>query len=172
MDAPPLRFTPVRDAAAVATVAALAAKIWREHYPAIIGAGQVEYMIERFQSAAAMEAQIREQGYRYFLVEDGDGPAGYLAAAVRGEELFLSKFYLTAACRGRGYARPMMGFVEDLARAAGCRALTLTVNKRNAVAIRAYERLGFVIEKEIVIDIGGGYVMDDYAMARRVDQPA
>jgi hypothetical protein len=35
-------------------------------------------------------------------------------------------------------------------------------------AVEAYKRMGFAIEKEVVADIGGGFVMDDYLMTRPV----
>ena len=39
-----------------------------------------------------------------------------------------------------------------------------SVNKRNQQALGAYRRYGFVIREEVVVDIGGGFVMDDYIM--------
>jgi RimJ/RimL family protein N-acetyltransferase len=42
------------------------------------------------------------------------------------------------------------------------------VNKANVRAQRAYEQFGFRRIEDAVFDIGGGYVMDDYIMARRV----
>lgn len=42
----------------------------------------------------------------------------------------------------------------------------LNVNKHNAVAIAAYERCGFRIASGVEIDIGGGFVMDDWVMER------
>jgi len=52
------------------------------------------------------------------------------------------------------------------ARAAGARTLILNVNKRNVQAIRAYEKHGFVTREAVVVDIGSGWVMDDFVMAR------
>jgi len=40
------------------------------------------------------------------------------------------------------------------------------VNKRNVRAIKAYQRNGFEIADSVVTDIGGGFVMDDYVMAK------
>ncbi len=40
----------------------------------------------------------------------------------------------------------------------------LTVHKGNADTLAAYEKLGFTLAGEIVIDIGNGYVMDDYRL--------
>ena len=59
-----------------------------------------------------------------------------------------------------------IGCAENAARARGCAALVLNVNKRNAQAIRAYERSGFTAREAVVVDIGGGFVMDDYVMAK------
>ena len=53
-------------------------------------------------------------------------------------------------------------------RAAGARTLMLNVNKHNTQAIRAYEKHGFAIRDAVVVDIGGGFVMDDYVMAKRI----
>jgi RimJ/RimL family protein N-acetyltransferase len=53
-------------------------------------------------------------------------------------------------------------------RAAGAHRLILYVNKRNAKAIAAYQRNGFVIAESVVTDIGGGFVMDDYVMAKNL----
>jgi hypothetical protein len=44
--------------------------------------------------------------------------------------------------------------------------LVLNVNKRNEVAIAAYSRHGFTIRESVKNDIGGGFVMDDYVMAK------
>ena len=42
--------------------------------------------------------------------------------------------------------------------------LILTVNKHNHVAISAYRHYGFEIAADSVVDIGGGFVMNDYLM--------
>jgi ribosomal protein S18 acetylase RimI-like enzyme len=55
---------------------------------------------------------------------------------------------------------------EHEVRGLGAARLMLTVNKRNSKAIAAYERNGFTITESIVVDIGGGFVMDDYVMAK------
>jgi ribosomal protein S18 acetylase RimI-like enzyme len=56
--------------------------------------------------------------------------------------------------------------VAAAARAEGARTLILNVNKQNTQAIRAYEKHGFATRSAVVVDIGNGYAMDDYVMAR------
>lgn len=40
-------------------VETLASQIWYQHYPDIIGLEQVEYMLAKFNSAKAIEEQVR-----------------------------------------------------------------------------------------------------------------
>jgi GNAT superfamily N-acetyltransferase len=158
----------VLDDLQILTVAELAREIWVEHYTSIIGAAQVEYMLERFQSVEAIARQIREEGYCYFLIEGGQRPSGYFGIQVMDATLFLSKFYVLASERGKGYGKRAMAFIEQLARDAGCSEITLTVNKNNKDSVAAYERMGFKIDKSIVQDIGNGFVMDDYLMEKSI----
>ena len=67
---------------------------------------------------------------------------------------------------GQGLGRRLIEHVAAQARADGATTLVLNVNKRNASAIAAYRRCGFAVREEVVVDIGGGYVMDDYVMAK------
>jgi len=144
-------------------IARLADTIWREHYIPIIGEGQVTYMLERFQSAGAIEQQAAS-GMRYYLLEHQGQSAGYCAYEKRGEELFLSKIYVLQSLRGLGLGKAAMQFVVDRARQENCRRITLTVNKFNAGSIAAYLRMGFRQGPPVQQDIGGGYIMDDYLM--------
>jgi ribosomal protein S18 acetylase RimI-like enzyme len=56
--------------------------------------------------------------------------------------------------------------VEREVRAGAGRRLILSVNKRNTRALAAYRRNGFIITESVITDIGGGFVMDDYIMAK------
>lgn len=163
-----IAILPVLDEQSVELVASLAASIWREHYPSIIGAAQVEYMLEKFQSSRAIVEQVRA-GYRYYLMKDMTGAVvGYFSVIARERELFLSKIYLERGSRGKGYAREAMRFIEHLAASQSLSAITLTVNKNNRDSIGAYRKMDFVIDGSIVQDIGNGFVMDDYAMRKTV----
>jgi ribosomal protein S18 acetylase RimI-like enzyme len=56
----------------------------------------------------------------------------------------------------------MLRHVADVARNSGFRSLILAVNKQNIKAQKAYERFGFRQYKSVQIDIGNGFIMDDY----------
>lgn len=150
----------------IGTVAALAARIWTEHYSGLLSDGQIAYMVEKFQSQEAILRQIEEDGYRYFLLDAGDGPAGYAGLQVTGERLFLSKLYIEKAARGRGLASFALERMEELCRRERLSAIWLTVNKQNESSIAVYKAWGFAVTDTQTADIGEGYVMDDYIMER------
>lgn len=161
-----LQFAPVLTEADIASVASLAHDIWYEYYVPLIGRAQVDYMVARFQSASAIAQQIADS-YEYFMVQCESRTLGYFAVEPRPAEgaLFISKFYVVREVRGSGTGRACMEFIERLAWERRLGRLWLTVNKGNP-AVNAYQRLGFRISEELVIDIGGGFVMDDFRMEK------
>lgn len=151
-----------------ATIASLAHEIWTEHYTPIIGPEQVTYMLANFQSEPAIAAQVQEQNYHYYLLQPESQPIGYLSIQLRPPAVFLSKLYLLASERGKGYAKSALKFIESFAAEHDCKTITLTVNKYNTHTLKAYQKMGFAIQKAIVQDIGNGYIMDDYVMEKNL----
>ena len=149
-------------------IGALAEEIWNEHYQSILSQEQIDYMVEKFQSVKAITVQMREEGYQYFLLELSDEDAGYMAIKVEEDRLFLSKLYLRKSARGQGVASEAMRYLENLCRQNGLSAIWLTVNKHNLGSIAVYEHLGFQKSYEQAADIGGGFVMDDHIMEKRI----
>lgn len=146
-------------------VADLAEKIWHECFPGIISEEQICYMIEKYQSFDAMKRQTKHEDYSYLAVHENGEICGYIGVKPeRDDRFFLSKLYLRSDKRGRGIATIMLKKVFDEAAMAGKNAVYLTVNKHNDHAIAVYKKNGFSVADEIVTDIGGGFVMDDYVM--------
>lgn len=152
------------------TVRALAARIWPRVYGDIIGAGQIAYMLGRFYDPALMAEEIERRGVCYALIEFDGLPAGYLSfEGLRGEKVaFIHKLYLLPECHGVGAGAMALEWVEKAAARVGLRFMKLRVNKNNVTAIRAYLRRGFTFAGDVVTDIGGGFVMDDYWMEKPV----
>ena len=46
----------------------IARVVWHETYDPLLPDGQVEYMLDKFQSDHAVKAQMKAQGYRYYPV--------------------------------------------------------------------------------------------------------
>lgn len=159
-----MAIKPVKSPSEIETIAGLARHIWREHYAPLIGMRQVEYMLDNFQSVPAITEQLAS-GYDYYLLAGPVGePVGYLSVVPRGNDLFLSKLYVRAECRGAGYGRAAVAHVIGIAREKKLSSVTLTVNKRNLNTIAAYRKFGFTVTADVVQDIGNGFVMDDHVM--------
>jgi len=151
----------------IGIVESLANEIWHEYFTPMIGRPQVEYMLEKFQSKRAISDQIAVEKFIYYLIKNAVGQyIGYFALLPKEKSLLLSKLYIRAEERGKGYGKQAVQFVENLAAERGLQSIVLTVNKNNVVTIRMYEKIGFTIAEPIVQDIGNGFIMDDYRMEK------
>lgn len=148
-------------------IAKLADATWRQHYIPIIGVDQVNYMVEKFQTTSAISNQI-EQGYEYYIINYNRIPVGYISIKKEEDSLFISKIYILNAYRGKKIGKESMLFIEEKAKIYNFKTITLTVNKNNVNSILFYEKFGFKKIDAIVIDIGNGYVMDDFKMEKSI----
>lgn len=153
----------------IAAIERLAHEIWTQHFTAIIGASQVLYMLEKYQSAEAILSQINS-GWEYYLVIDDNEMVGYSALVpdIDAKKLMLSKIYVKKTARGKGVGNAILDFVERRCKLEGLSTLWLTVNRFNYDPITWYERRGFVTIDEVKKDIGGDFFMDDYVMERKI----
>jgi Acetyltransferases len=164
-----LSFSLIQTDEQIELVSRLADEIWNEHYGAILTKEQIEYMVDRFQSPAAIADQARRGGYFYYLLVSETEPVGYMAVKPEEGKLFLSKFYIRKAHRGKGYASRAFEYLEEICKERGLTAIWLTVNRRNDGSIAVYEKKGFRTVRTQVADIGNGYVMDDFVMEKRLN---
>jgi len=88
-----------------------------------------------------------------------------------GDEFKLHKLYVHPEWQRCGIGAALLKSFEHAARANGAHTLVLNVNKRNDTAINAYRKNGFAIRESFIVDIGGGFVMDDYVMTMRLEPP-
>jgi ribosomal protein S18 acetylase RimI-like enzyme len=149
----------------------LAATIWREHYTAIIGAEQVEYMLGRRYTPDRIRDYFLKSDRWLDLLRSSGRPVGYCSHSI-GEapgEMTIEQLYLLESQRGRGLGKVMLAHVESSARRNDCRTLVLTVNRQNTASIDFYRAMGFLFREEAVFDIGGGFKMDDFVMEKRLD---
>ena len=149
-------------------IAELAGVIWRACYPGIITYAQIDYMLARMYALDTMREEIRSQGIRYHLLLADGKPVGFASYGPTPEPgvMKLHKLYLLPELQGRGLGSRLLQYCEQEVRAAGAHTVILSVNKRNVKGIAAYRRNGYVVAESVVTDIGGGFVMDDYIMAK------
>lgn len=166
-----LKFIPVATDEQIRHVARIADEIWHEYWPGMLSYAQVDYMVEKFQSAEAITTDIHENGYEYWLLENEGRFVGYTGGREEDDtkRFFISKVYLYAHERGKGFASRVIEFYENICRTRGLGSMYLTVNKYNELGLRAYIAKGFVVTESSVVSIGQGFVMDDFIMEKKVD---
>ncbi|HEX2829968.1 MAG TPA: GNAT family N-acetyltransferase [Burkholderiales bacterium] len=153
----------------VAALCALARETWRAHYPAIIGEAQTEYMLAQRYRPEIVEAELDREDIRWVVAHDGERMVGFASFHVQDAgELKIDKLYVHPAHQRRGIGGALVERACEVARSIGASNVILAVNKRNANAIAAYRKHGFDIREAVVKDIGEGFVMDDYIMAKKV----
>ena len=158
----------IRQAAAadIATIIPLAQRIWRAHYPGIISTEQIEFMLASIYAPERITAEMTEGAVIYFVAEQDGTSVGFAAVGPTSDEptAKLHKLYVLPEHQGRGIGRALMKTVLARASAMGRKDLILAVNKRNEKAIAAYTKWGFQQRGPVMVDIGGGFVMDDYIL--------
>ena len=148
----------------------LAGIIWRSHYLGIITDEQIDYMLERGYALDTLAGFLDAPGRGLELARVDHGIAGFAAWYVtdRPAEAKLDKLYVLQSRQRQGIGGRLIACVEGHARAIGARTLALNVNRNNVQAVRAYEKHGFTVREAVVVDIGRGFVMDDYVMAKAI----
>ena len=152
----------------IATVQRLADVTWRAYYPGIVPLPQIDYMLAQGYATAALEKFVRDAGAGLALARVDGEAVGFAAWYRPGEPATtkLDKLYVLPRLHRVGLGRALIAHVEDAARRDGSRTLILNVAKRNVKAIAAYRACGFHTREATVIDIGDGFAMDDYIMAK------
>lgn len=164
---PEAEFSPVTTSGDIKLLAALADEVWHEYFTSILTVGQIDYMVDKFQSEHALADQLAS-GYEYWILRAGNVNVGYTGVKVEDGKLFLSKLYVLKPFRGLGYSSAAFRHLETIASARGLSAIWLTVNRHNQHTIDVYLHRGFKVTRTQVADIGNGYVMDDYIMEKEL----
>lgn len=144
----------------------LAFSIWPQTFKALLTQEQITYMLDLFYSIPALESQISEKGHCFLVFYENEKPQGFISYQLNaeGEKTKIHKLYVLQETQGKGIGKKLIQTVTQIAKKNQNHALFLNVNKYNASAISFYEYMGFRKTKEEVIEIGEGYVMDDYVM--------
>jgi diamine N-acetyltransferase len=142
----------------------LAHSIWPSAYGSILSAEQLSYMLELIYSEQALQQQFAVQ--TFVIIYDNAEPLGFAAYEKFEQKLKLHKIYVLPKTQGTGVGKQLLQYVLQQALDRHCQTLYLNVNKYNKNAIAFYTKQGFTIAYEEVINIGNGFVMDDYVMEK------
>lgn len=140
--------------------------IWPHTFGEILTKDQIAYMMDMMYSTESLEKQMYELNHQYLLVEEDGEYLGYLSYELnyKGRKTTkIHKIYVLPATQGRGIGRFFINAVEEIAKENDNNTLSLNVNRYNK-ALDFYKRLGFEIVGVEDIDIGNGFLMEDYVL--------
>ena len=106
--------------------------------------------------------------YRFILCREDKVGFCSFGSTEHPKEMKIHKLYILPLCQQHGFGSGALQCIEKLCREYGATTMTLAVNKHNSSAIHAYKRRGFVIQESVTVDIGGGFIMDDYIMRKKL----
>ena len=145
----------------------LARRTWPHTFGRILSPEQIDYMLDWMYAPATLRDQMRH-GHRFRIAERPGEPLGYLGmeANYDGESVLkIHKIYVLPTAQGLGIGRKLMEDAELYAKKIGMKSVKLNVNRHNR-AVKFYELLGFQIIDTQDIDIGRGYLMEDFVLCK------
>lgn len=151
-------------------IQSLSDQIWPATFGDILSTEQIAFMMEMMYSTASLQKQMRELGHHYLLVEDEGEYLGYLSYEHNYKNKSITKIhkiYVLPSLQGKGLGRFFIDSVSSIAKDKGNEVLTLNVNRYNK-ALAFYKRLGFEIDGTEDIDIGQGFLMEDYMLSKKL----
>jgi len=145
----------------------LAQNVWPQTYKDILTAEQIDYMFSMMYSREAYTDQIAVKGHHFLIIKEDDRYLGFASYELNYhyETTKIHKIYILPEAQGKGAGRILLSKIEDIAKRNGNTRLSLNVNRFNP-AIYFYEKTGFVKAGQEDIDIGNGYLMEDYIMEK------
>jgi diamine N-acetyltransferase len=142
---------------------------WPITYGAILSKEQLDYMLDLFYSDEALTLQYNKKEQLFYMIyEDQTNNIGFIGIEhhYNGEAVTkIHKIYLLPETQGKGIGKKVIDEIGILALNNNSKKLLLNVNRFNT-ALGFYKKIGFEVKEEVDIEIGNGYLMEDYVMEK------
>jgi ribosomal protein S18 acetylase RimI-like enzyme len=147
----------------------MAKVVWPHTYGKILTAEQLDFMFDMMYSREAYSEQLLLKNHQFLLAKQNGKFTGfasfelnYLAGTAK-----IHKLYVLPDTQGSGVGKILMSKIENIARTNNNNRITLNVNRFNP-AVNFYFKSGFKKAGEEDINIGNGYLMEDYIMVKEL----
>ena len=151
------------------TIYDLAHHTWYDTYTKILSLEQVEYMLDMMYSREAIAEQMNVKGHQFLLIAHESVAIGFASYELnyKPDTTKLHKLYVLPNIQGKGAGRLLMAEVEKATLQHGNNKVILNVNRNNP-AFDFYAKCGYTKIGDEDIDIGRGYLMEDYILAKEL----
>jgi ribosomal protein S18 acetylase RimI-like enzyme len=136
---------------------------WPVAYGKLLSTEQLDYMLALMYSEESLQQQF-SKGHTFYMAEIDSHTHGFASVSAEGENKFkLNKLYVLPTTQKTGAGKALLQQVIRFAKDNRGAELFLQV-KRDNPSKGFYEKHGFIVTGEIDLDIGNGYLMQDYIM--------
>ncbi|SHG20211.1 L-amino acid N-acyltransferase YncA [Flavobacterium fluvii] len=153
----------------IETIQKIAHTAWPVTYGDILSKEQIDYMLEKMYSEATLMDNLNK-GHHFVLVKENSvclGFASFEHNYLNEKCTRLHKIYLLPEAHGKGLGKMLLERIVALAKENHSDTISLNVNKFNKVCV-FYKKMGFEVVAEEDLDIGDGYLMEDYKMEMKI----
>jgi diamine N-acetyltransferase len=143
----------------------LAERIWPHTFSSILKPTQIRYMLDWMYDEGTLREQV-QTGHLFYVLKNQGQHVGFVGLEPNcpdADFLRIHKLYMLPEYQGKGLGRELLNHSIDVAFDLGLKRLHLNVNRYNP-AVEFYKHVGFSIIGEENIDIGKGFLMEDYIM--------
>jgi len=130
---------------------------------------KVDYLFGLMYNPPSLLEQMKNR-QRFILAKDETGYLGFASFEINCKNLSVTKIhkiYILPTAQGRGVGKKLIDTITSMACENKNQTLSLNVFRKNP-AIEFYKRIGFKIADEINIDVGNGFMMNDYVMEKKL----
>lgn len=143
---------------------------WPITYGKILSREQLDYMLALIYSDEALNDLFEKKEQLFYLISENKKTLGFIGIEhnYKGETVTrIHKIYLLPETQGKGIGKKVIEEIEKMALENHSTALSLNVNRFN-LALGFYKKIGFEVIEEVNIDMGNGYLMEDYVMEKKL----
>jgi ribosomal protein S18 acetylase RimI-like enzyme len=147
----------------ITAIRQIAHTTWPVAYGKLLSAEQLSYMLGMMYSETSLQQQFDKGDVFYLALLDNE-PVGFASVTDEHNGRFkLNKLYVLPTIQKSGAGKALLEAAKTHATQNNGTELYLQV-KRDNPAKTFYEKIGFTVTGEIDLDIGNGYLMQDYLM--------
>ena len=152
----------------IAIIREIAHHTWPDAYGSYISKAQLDYMLDMMYSDNSLQDQMN-RGHQFYIAEHNNIAIGFASASKEDDNACkLNKLYVLPTAQKTGAGKALLLQTIEFASSHDACCLYLQVNKQNN-AQHFYSKHGFTIREASILEIGNGYIMDDYIMELKLN---
>ncbi len=148
------------------TIEHIARQTWPTAYGEILSKNQIDYMLETMYSVDVLNDNFVHKNHRFILIKEFENSLGFASYEhhyLNTTTTRLHKLYLLPEAKGKGLGKLLLEKIIKIAQENRSEKISLNVNRFNKSYL-FYKKMGFEIVAEEDLEIGHGYLMEDYKM--------